>query len=346
MAEQITRRDFLHRSAMCLGSLLVCPTPSARSSITNSNLVGRVCVHRIGVHAQPSEDSPLLYERKRDELVNLYEEVISPDGPEHNPRWYRVWGGYLYSARIQLVTQRFNPVAENIPKGGQLAEVTVPYTQTMRWIPSRKAWQPFYRLYYESHHWVTAVEPGPDGQPWYKLHDELTEMKYFVPAAHLRLIPAEEFAPISPEVDPAEKRILVSIGKQLLRAYEGERLVLETRVSTGVGNWRNTPIGTETPVGEHHVMSKMPSKHMGNGGVTNDIEAYELPGVPWTTFFTSTGVAIHGTYWHQNYGTPMSRGCVNVPTEIARWIFRWCTPVSEPQTWEQRGYGTLIEVAG
>jgi lipoprotein-anchoring transpeptidase ErfK/SrfK len=85
---------------------------------------------------------------------------------------------------------------------------------------------------------------------------------------------------------------------------------------------------------------------MGNGGITADIQAYELPGVPWTSFFTSSGHAIHGTYWHQNYGTPMSRGCVNVPTEIAKWIFRWTTPVAEAQTWEQRGRGTLVEVTG
>jgi hypothetical protein len=40
----------------------------------------------------------------------------------------------------------------------------------------------------------------------------------------------------------------------------------------------------------------------------------------------------------------MSRGCVNVPTDVANWIFRWTTPVSQPSTWEQRGYGTVVEV--
>jgi lipoprotein-anchoring transpeptidase ErfK/SrfK len=173
-------------------------------------------------------------------------------------------------------------------------------------------------------------------------------MKYHVPAAHLRLVQPEEFAPISPEIDPWKKRIVVSIGKQTLRAYENEQLVLETQVSTGVGNWRNIPglLSTETPLGDYNVISKMPSKHMGNGAITSNYEDYELPGVPWTSFFVETGVAIHGTYWHQNYGTPMSHGCVNVPTDIARWIFRWTSPVSEPQTWEQRGRGTQVEVTG
>jgi lipoprotein-anchoring transpeptidase ErfK/SrfK len=103
-------------------------------------------------------------------------------------------------------------------------------------------------------------------------------------------------------------------------------------------------IPTETPSGDFHVFSKMPSKHMGNGQVTADIEAYELVGVPWTTFFYETGVAIHGTYWHRNWGTPMSHGCVNAPTDVAKWVFRWSSPVSAADTWEQRGYGTLVQV--
>jgi lipoprotein-anchoring transpeptidase ErfK/SrfK len=88
----------------------------------------------------------------------------------------------------------------------------------------------------------------------------------------------------------------------------------------------------------------MASKHMGNGQLTDDLEAYELPGVPWTTFFAQNGVALHGTYWHTNYGMTMSHGCVNMRTEEAKWIFRWTTPVIAPETWEQTGYGTRVLV--
>ncbi len=70
---------------------------------------------------------------------------------------------------------------------------------------------------------------------------------------------------------------------------------------------------------------------MGDGNLTSDIEAYELPGVPWTSFFEpETGVAFHGTYWHNNFGIPMSHGCVNMRTHEAKWLFRWATPVSSP----------------
>ncbi len=66
--------------------------------------------------------SPILYQRYRDELINVYEEVISPHGPGYNPIWYRVWRGYVHSARLQKVKFQTNPVIQDIPKGGRLAE--------------------------------------------------------------------------------------------------------------------------------------------------------------------------------------------------------------------------------
>jgi hypothetical protein len=342
-----TRRDFLKLSALGLGGLAFSPF-SGPGSMFESGQVVRVANHQVSVYSRPSDKSTILYQRRRDDLINVYEEVTSPDGPGFNPKWYRVWRGYVHSGRLQEVEARYNPVASGIPKGGQLATVTVPYTQTMRYATYQKAWEPLYRLYYQSNHWVTGIEEGPDGSPWYQLHDELLEIKYLVPAAHLRLIKPEEFAPISPEMDPWDKRIEISLGRQTLRAFEKDKVVLECKVSTGVpdSHLHTSPIQTDTPSGEYHVFSKMPSKHMGDGRVTSDLEAYELPGVPWTTFFVDTGVAIHGTYWHQNYGAQMSRGCVNVTPEVAQWVFRWTTPVSAPETWEQRGYGTVVQVIG
>ena len=342
-----SRRDFLKLSAISLGGLAFSPFGGLGSNFERGQVV-RVANHQVNVYNRPSVKSTIIYQRKRDELINVYEEVISPDGPAYNPKWYRVWGGFIHSGRLQEVSSRYNAVAGQIPSGRQLATVTVPYTQTMRYKPYQKVWEPLYRLYYQSNHWVTGIAEGPDGTPWYQLHDELLEIKYLVPAAHLRLFQPEDFAPISTDINPWDKRIEVSLGHQTMRAFEKDKLVLECKVSTGVSDSHlNTgAIQTDTPSGEFHVFSKMSSKHMGNGQETSELEAYELPGVPWTTFFVATGVAIHGTYWHQNYGTPMSRGCVNVPPDIAQWVFRWTTPVTAPGTWEQLGYGTTIQVVG
>lgn len=342
----ITRRDFLKLSALGLGNLAFRPL-SGWGFGTDSGAIARVTIQSVSVYSKPSDQSKIVYQRYRDELVNIYDEVVSEDGPGYNPLWYRVWGGYIHSAYLQRVKVRYNPViTETTVKTGQLAEVTVPLTQTMRYLPYRKTWEHLYRLYYGSTHWVKGVDTGPDGTPWYRLHDELNEVEYHAQATHLRFVPVDEFAPIAPDVTPSNKRIEVSIAMQTLTAYEKDRVVLQTKVSTGIPDRRNIPglIPTDTPTGEFHVYSKMPSKHMGDGQLTADLEAYELPGVPWTTFFAPNGVAFHGTYWHDNFGMTMSRGCVNMRTEEAKWLFRWTTPVSAPETWEQTGYGTLVIV--
>ena len=347
MTSNFSRRNFLKLSALGMGSLAFRPLFSTFDQL-DSDDIARVAIRSVSVHSMPNDQSTILYQRTRDELINIYEEIVSDAGPGYNPVWYRVWRGWVHSAYLQRVKVRLNPLIEKIPeKRGQLAEVTVPMTQTMRFMTYKNAWEPVYRLYYGSTHWVVGVDPGPDGALWYRLHDELTEVQYHAPAAHFRLIPPEEFAPISPEVDPWKKWIEVSLAHQRLRAYEDGKLVMDTKVSTGLPDHRSAPghIPTDTPTGEFHVYSKMASKHMGNGQITSSLDAYELPGVPWTTFFAPHGVALHGTYWHTNYGMTMSHGCVNLRPEEAKWLFRWTTPVTAPDTWEQTGHGTLVIVS-
>jgi lipoprotein-anchoring transpeptidase ErfK/SrfK len=53
---------------------------------------------------------------------------------------------------------------------------------------------------------------------------------------------------------------------------------------------------------------------------------YDLPGMPFPTYITASAVAIHGTYWHNDYGRPRSHGCLNVPSPVARWFWRWTAP--------------------
>ena len=84
---------------------------------------------------------------------------------------------------------------------------------------------------------------------------------------------------------------------------------------------------------------------MGQGRLTDNLADNTLLGVPWTAFFHVTGVAFHGTYWHDNFGSPMSHGCINMRNEEAKWLFRWTSPVNEPNSWEVRArLGTAVEV--
>jgi lipoprotein-anchoring transpeptidase ErfK/SrfK len=346
--KHFSRREFLKYSMIATGALtsqafrpFYYPLDEQRS-----NNIARVTTESISVYSEPSDKSRILYQRTRDELINIYDEVISDDGPAYNPLWYRVWSGYVHSAYLQRVEIKFNPVQKNIPETGVLAEITVPLTQSMR-LRKPYGWEPLYRLYYQSTHWITAVEEGPDGNLWYKLLDELLEVNYHVPAEHLRIIPPDELLPITPEIPSHKKRIEVSIGYQTVRAFEYDQLVFETKMSSGVPNRNPDPdaIPTDTPKGKFNIQSKMPSKHMGDGRLTSELFAYELPGVPWSCFFEpKTGVAFHGTYWHYNYGLQMSHGCVNLKPEEAKWIFRWSTPIADASTIETRGFGTPVIV--
>ena len=161
----------------------------------------------------------------------------------------------------------------------------------------------------------------------------------------MRSVPDSEFAPISAEFPTGKKRVEVSIAEQRLWAYEGEELVMDTKVSTGIPGLPTTNgIPTATPQGSFNIISKMPVRHMGDGQITSDISAYELPGVPWVSYFHETGVAFHGTYWHDNYGNEMSHGCVNMLPEEAKWLFRWLTPTNDPGERIQKGYGTRVIV--
>jgi hypothetical protein len=75
-------------------------------------------------------------------------------------------------------------------------------------------------------------------------------------------------------------------------------------------------------------------------------DAYDLPGVPFCTYFTTSGAAIHGAYWHNDFGHPRSHGCVNVPADVAKWVYRWSMPVAayEEKVLEVTEGGTPIIV--
>jgi hypothetical protein len=334
MSDSLTRRDFLKvMGSSLVGGLLPAQaldslTPLARWS--PAQMTGRVSRRWVEVRTEPDPKSPRLEKLARDTLLPLLEEIVVPNLTLQNPRWYRLNQGYVHSAYIQRVEDaHLNRPLSAVPEGGLLGELTVPYTQT-RYTSRKGIEMPLYRLYYQSVHWITGLVEGPDGKPWYRLSDEWLRIQYDAPAAHLRPIPPEELSPLAPEVPAQDKWIEVSLEEQRLTAYQGREAVFQAQVSSG----RRF---NETPTGEFAVNRKCPSKHMGDGGITANLDAYELIGVPWTTFFHTNGVAFHGTFWHDNFGTPMSQGCVNMRNRDALWLFRWCAPAYDAKLGFQRG---------
>jgi lipoprotein-anchoring transpeptidase ErfK/SrfK len=332
-------------SGLALGSLALRPAVFGHSSKPPeaSGLV-RVAVKEMRLYKEPSYKSDVVGTHKKDQLLYTYEKFESPDGPSFNPRWYKVDEGYAHTAYLQPVETHLNPVVSYVIPDGELFEVTVPLTQSYR-NTKTYGWEKLYRLYYKSTHWVTGVEAGPDGARWYKLLDDLLNVNYYALASHLRKVTASELTPVSTQVAAEDKHVKVSIAEQRLWAYEEGAVVLDTKVSTGIPNMESageTP--TATPRGTFYVFSKMPVRHMGDGHLTSDIYAYELPGVPWVSYFHEWGVAFHGTYWHDNFGNEMSHGCVNMRPDEAKWLFRWLTPEASYRDVQTKGHGTAVYV--
>lgn len=343
----MTRREFLKLGGAGLGGLaLQSFSQFPGLAITGDNAtLARIATGSVSIYSQPWDQSRILYQRYRDDLVNLYYKVISDKGPEWNPVWFRVWGGYIHSKPLQYVSYRYNDVVTSIRKEGQLGVVTVPIARPMI-NRGNGFWEPNYPLYFQSVHWVVGLDEGPDGSPWYRLKEPWDGRMYNAPATSLRLIPDEELSPLSPDVPPEKKRIEVSITQQTLTAYEDNKIVMQTKVSTGLNRAvEEGLIHWTTPGGSWKISSKMPTQHMGEGNITSDVAAYELLGVPWVCYFHVNGNATHGTYWHNNFGVPMSHGCVNMNMQDALWVFRWSYPVWNPGTREQKGNGTPLIVS-
>jgi hypothetical protein len=143
----------------------------------------------------------------------------------------------------------------------------------------------------------------------------------------------------APGTRPGPKRIEVSIPEQRLRAYEGETLVLETPISTGL-----PPNDTET--GRFRIRYKVLTEDMrgatdaegnvvwvvGDGGSAPPGSIpYGVADVPHVMYVNLDAEALHGAYWHNNFGQRMSHGCINLPIPVAEFLYGWA-PLGTPVT--------------
>ena len=117
-----------------------------------------------------------------------------------------------------------------------------------------------------------------------------------------------------------DKWIEVSLSQQKLRAWEGNKIVMEFPISSG--RWFPTPFG------DFSIYYKTRYQRMVGGSKALGTY-YNLPNVPNNMFFYR-GFAIHGAYWHNNFGHPMSHGCINAPLAQAAQLFEWAGPVIPP----------------
>jgi len=144
----------------------------------------------------------------------------------------------------------------------------------------------------------------------------------------------------------ADKRIEIDLSHQKLYAFEDNKLVYEYDVSSG--KWGRTPTGT------FHIWTKLRYTKM-EGGSRAINTYYYLPNVPYVMFFSNNevpkhkGFSLHGTYWHNNFGHPMSHGCVNMRTEEVANLYYWARPDLQGKNSiyaNANNPGTLINIYG
>jgi hypothetical protein len=337
MSRGITRRDFLKVSGGALAAGVFpfwshlpdekdLALPPQQASNAPLGRMGRALASGVSFYDEPERGAKRLGYRSRDESFTITGDVRAAGLNSYNDLWYETEEGYVFSAWVQpMLKYAPQPTYYNIGEWGVWGEICQPYTAA-RVAPSHSALEK-YRFYYGTTYHIIGVQQDDDGNGWYQVFDELPPTtSYWVPAQDTRIMPRADIAPISPFV--GNKRIEVDLSKQQVTCFENDQIVHSCRCASGAAFTMEDGSIADfgTPRGEYHVLLKQASRHM----VGEDEESpdyFDLPGVPWDTFFDLEGRAIHGTYWHNDYGVPRSHGCVNVSIEAARWIYRWTHPI-------------------
>ena len=338
MTRTITRRQLLKLIAAATATAALSPVAHARAYyptvhanpdeawLNNWVLRGRA-IHTVAFYEKPDASSKRLNAITRDNSCRILRSVRAPFS-RHNDLWYHTDLGYAHSA--WLLPMRIyppQPFIEEIGEWGFWGEISQIFTEA-RTQPSAVAARK-YRFYGGTMFHVIATAQDSEGNGWYKVVDDyppkVVGNHQWVLARDVRRFPRAEMSPIHPFV--GNKHIEVDLEAQSLTCYEGDEIAFSTLVASGSGG------ELATPKGEHSVLLKQASRHMSNvpyrgrksppaiGGI------FDLPGVPWNIFFDLAGTAIHGAYWHNDFGIRRSHGCLNVSCEAARWIYRWVHPI-------------------
>jgi lipoprotein-anchoring transpeptidase ErfK/SrfK len=339
LRSQITRRDFLKLATAGTLAFALNDQKLDRAFASQTVTQGLVTISGIPLYEAPTFDSQKLSNFRKDEIVKVT--AVDENGERGNPYnsvWYQINNeGFTYSGWILPVQTVYQKPDFNVPKDGRVGEITVPFSDTKKdpYVYANRG----YRVYYGSTHWVNRVIVTRDEKSiWYEIYDKEIKKYLYVASHDMRLVPYDELTPLSTDIPQEEKHIVVDLKTQMVTAFEGQTMVFSQRCASGVE-------GTDTPKGEFRTYHKGPSVHMTNEGDAIE-NVYNLPGVPWCSFFTSLGHAFHGTYWHNDYGRPRSHGCVNLPSEAAKFIYRWTMPVVPPgeDYVHQPGEGTKVQV--
>ncbi|GAB4538109.1 MAG: hypothetical protein Fur002_01040 [Anaerolineales bacterium] len=379
MKKNFSRRDFLKVAGVGLGALAFTPrpldqryealyAPKRLPQFPASEIIGRLVddtdVRRLPSPTDSAGVDTSLGILRADTLIPWEREVIGNVPALVNQKYLQTAQGYIWSSRVQPTRNLPNAPITEIPAGlpGFWAEVTVPYVDltvdgviASPWMQDHIKYNFPPRVYYGQTIWIDQIRQsngfveyrwneGADGHGYgYGAYGEF----FWLDGAGVKVLTDEDVAPISPNIDPNEKKITANVTYQTLSCYEGNTEVYFCRISSGqiLDAFGQPSDELATPVGDMLTHWKIISKNMTAG----DAQAgYSTPAVPWNTFINGDGIAIHGAFWHNDFGERRSHGCINVSPEDAKWIFRWTTPYISLQQSEARltypDHGTIVSV--
>ena len=333
----LNRRDFLKLAALSTSALAFRPFQAfALPDFPRADRLGRIAVGKMDVFVTPDGSSPPIGALYEDQVIPWLHEFVGSMPGRTNQRFIETPNGYVWGGYVQPVWNKPNAPITSLPTTsvgpGMWVEVTVPYVDlVLDNPPARAPWLQYAasinlpaRFYYGQVVWADEIRADPSGQIWYRLNEKYGSGDILWGQAEaFRPITAEEIAPINP--DAADKKIVVRVWEQTLSCFEGNTEVHFAKISSGAlyDAWGNRVDAWETPVGESPIWRKAVSLPLSGGSAS---AGWSLPAVGWVSLFVGTGVAIHSTFWHNNYGEPSSRGCVNAAPEDAKWVFRWSLP--------------------
>jgi hypothetical protein len=369
MKRSVSRRDFLKMTGLGLSALAFNPlkydslyAPKRLPSFPQGDILGRVLAMAdlTGVPTNDLGFAPSVGVVYEDTILEWGREVVGNAVGRTNQKFVETPRGYIFASVLQPTRNLPNTPVTGIPAGqpGFWAEVTVPYVDlalesapASPWIQSLLQYNFPPRLYYGQVVWIDQVRQN-NGFVEYRWNEDPGHGYgfgdiFWADGAAFKMLTEEETSPISPDIDPSEKRVVTDLTYQTLSCYEGNTEVFFCRISSGAEfDAAGNPVEKwATPTGDLNTHWKIISLNMSGG---SSASGYSTPAVPWSTVIHGDGIAIHGAFWHNDFGERRSHGCINVKPEDAKWIFRWTTPHISLAQCEQRltwpDHGTTVTV--
>jgi len=336
----LKRRKFIENSSLMIAGFLTRPASRFLEmfEFSATDELGRVNVGKVEIKKRPNADSQTVGVLYEDAVVAWVREVVGTNPYRNNQRYVETPEGYIWAPYLQPVCNTPNQPVQSLPDSsrgpGMWVEVSVPFVDLALANPparspglqNRLEQNLSPRLYYSQITWVDQRKMDETGRILYQVNEPFGSYgdNFWAPAKAFRPLTEDEISPISPDVE--EKRVEVNIPRQTLSCFEGRKEVYFCRISSGAlwDAWGNAVDAWATPMGRYPIWRKLISLHMSGGSSGS---GWDLPAIAWTSLFAENGVAIHSTFWHNNFGEPMSHGCVNASPDDAKWIFRWTFPL-------------------